>query len=420
MQKLQLLHTRLEWVAFILAIALYGGITTLFNFVHFTHLTDKKYQRIEGVVVNQYIKHKPSKSYTVLKIRHNGKFIYTTAKKTLPSMINKNIKLKVITNQLTFGKYLKGTFYLPSFHIKKAKDSRYQKAIDFVQNQHQDPFTKEFFSGIFLASSIDIAHRKIFNLLGISHLVAISGYHITLLSFLLYLILSPIYSYCHRRYYPYRNKLYDLSIIIFAVLLIYTFWIGAPPSLIRAMVMVGIGIFFIIRHFKILSFKTLLITVSIILASDVSMLFSIGFWFSVAGVFYIYLFLHYFSHWHKALLFIGLNGWLFFAMQPIVHYIFPVTSFYQLLSPLLTMAFNLFYPLELFLHTINQGDILDTQLLHFINLIDKESFGTFKVSSLLLSIYLLLSLGSIRYKYAFILLHLMMVGVSIKAFGSIP
>jgi competence protein ComEC len=84
----------------------------------------------------------------------------------------------------------------------------------------------------------------------------------------------------------------------------------------------------------------------------------------VAGVFYIFLLLQYSKSvktWIISLIFIPLG--IFVLMLPIVHTVFPVTSGYQLLSPLLSLLFIPFYPLVMGLHLLGLGSLFDTGLL---------------------------------------------------------
>ncbi len=98
------------------------------------------------------------------------------------------------------------------------------------------------------------------------------------------------------------------------------------------------------------------------------LLFSISFWFSVSGVFYIFLFLKHFSNLPKYLIFILLNFWVYMMMLPIVHFVFKVFTPLQLFSPLLSMVFVVFYPLELALHVVGFGGVFDKYLLGLLNL----------------------------------------------------
>jgi competence protein ComEC len=127
--------------------------------------------------------------------------------------------------------------------------------------------------------------------------------------------------------------------------------------------MMAFGFFLYHRSFKIISFEVLFVSILFILSIIPEFLFSIGFWFSISGVFYFYLFLYHFSHLKNWQIFLLLNFWVYIAMVPIVHFIFPDFSLYQLFSPFLTMAFSIFYPFEMFLHLIGFGDMLDAVVL---------------------------------------------------------
>ena len=97
--------------------------------------------------------------------------------------------------------------------------------------------------------------------------------------------------------------------------------------------------------------------------------------------------------------FVLLHLWVYLAMLPIVHVFFGTFSLYQFYSPLLTMLFIIFYPAELFLHFIAQGETLDP-------LIDYLMSIQIKVVEILLPlwslfIYLVLSVLAIFYKFFF-------------------
>ncbi len=80
-------------------------------------------------------------------------------------------------------------------------------------------------------------------------------------------------------------------------------------------------------------------------------------------------------------------------MIPIVHFIFYKFTFLQLLSPLLSLIFIFFYPLELFLHLIGQGDLFDFWL---IKLFDIES----KIYKIDTSLWFLLTFVTISLFFA--------------------
>jgi len=125
-----------------------------------------------------------------------------------------------------------------------------------------------------------------------------------------------------------------------------------------------------------------------------SLLVSLSFWLSVAGVFYIFLLLKYTKHWNKWLItFIVIPVGIFQLMLPIVHAIFGVTSLYQLLSPLLSLLFVPFYPLVMVLHILGWGDVFDGVLLGLFSLSQESKEHILPVW--IVACYVALSIGAI-------------------------
>lgn len=91
-------------------------------------------------------------------------------------------------------------------------------------------------------------------------------------------------------------------------------------------------------------------------------------------------------------------------MLPFVHYFYGAFSLHQLLSPLLTMLFILFYPLELFLHLIGQGTRLDFVLHYLLGL--EITVIELLLPFWLFLLYLCLSLAAIFSRFIFALLGL--------------
>jgi competence protein ComEC len=123
--------------------------------------------------------------------------------------------------------------------------------------------------------------------------------------------------------------------------------------------MLIIGFFLYDRGVEVLSMQTLLLTVLFILALFPRLFFSIGFWLSVSGVFYIFLFLIHFKDLSKRKQFFFLPIWIYFFMLPYSLIIFGNFSLYHPLSILWTSLFTLFYPLSIVLHIFGLGDLLD-------------------------------------------------------------
>jgi len=338
----------------------------------YKELKKSNYQNATLQVITQYNKRtKRGKYYTLLKLQFNNgiKFFGISWHRNLQNLQNEIISCKINTKKLSFYKYLKG-FFTSVYHIKKVSKKSYflkDKISNFISFQHKNNITKELFCALFLGQRISKVLRKKIQLLGVSHLVAISGFHLGVISFLIFLILTPIYKFFQDKFFPYRNRMLDLIILSSFCLFLYLYLVGFIPSLVRAFTMLIIGYIFYIRYIKILSFETLFLTIMILLAFYPFFLFSISFWFSVVGVFYIFLFLYYFKDLKPWKIFILINFWVYILMQPIVHYIFPTFALSQLLSPILSMIFVLFYPLELFLHIIKEGGLLDSMVLKLLD-----------------------------------------------------
>jgi competence protein ComEC len=397
LEKLELDKKVFFIIALVLILLFFANLFSYYQ--NFKKLTSSKYYQTTLKVTAVYPKRtKTGKMYKLLRLKmKNGIYLFgITWQKNLPNLQGRSITCKISVKKLTFFKYLKGGF-LPVYHIKilsnNSNDIK-RRLKDFISSQHKDKVTKEIFTALFLGKNIDKNLRKQIALLGISHLIAISGFHLGVLSFLIFLVLTPIYKFFQDRFFPYRNRMFDLIIISMLLLLFYLYILGFIPSLVRAYVMMVVGYIFYIRYINILSFQTLLLTLLILLAFFPELVFSIAFWFSVCGVFYIFLFLHYFEYLKPWQIFIVLNFWVYLLMQPIVHFVFPVFALSQLLSPFLSMAFVLFYPLELILHILNLGYLLDKEVLkllefkaHTIELKTPLWFMGTYITTSLLSIY---------------------------------
>ncbi len=307
----------------------------------------------------------------------------------------------ILTNRISFLEYLRG-FYATSLYIElHKKDTLYQKSLKFISSQHKIKDLTNLYQAIFLASSLSPTQRKIYNLYGISHLIAISGFHISILIAVLFFILNPIYKLFQQKYFPYRNRWIDLSLISLIILVGYLYFIGSPVSLLRSLFMYGLVIIFVFSHIRILSFHTLLITAIFLISLNPRLMFSLGFFLSLSGVFYIYLFLHYYKDMNKTIMVIALNIFLFLMMLPIVHYFFYLGSLYQALSIPLSILFSVFYPISLLLHIFKLGYIFDDIILKMINI--KISYIHIETPMLLYIGYIISSLIAIKYKIFFYL-----------------
>lgn len=354
---------------------------------------------VDATVLKQYTKSKNNRTYQVLKLKSSeGLVFYTTAKKSLQDIKNQEIELEIWPKDLDFYKYLT-TFYGPSkiIRINEAKSAK-QSLNELISSSHKEKEIANIYQALYTATPLDISLQKSFSNLGVSHLLAISGFHLGVLSALLFLFLRSIYGYFQNRFFPYTNAKKDLFIIVTLLLFAYLLFLDSPPSLIRAFGMLVVGFVLYDRGMKIVSMQTLFITILLLLCLFPRLFFSLGFWLSASGVFYIFLFLIHFKNLSKTGQFLLLPIWVYLLMLPFSLAIFENFSIYHPLSILWTSLFTLFYPLSIFIHFIGFGDMFDPALLWLLNL-SKEGVLV-GLNQYLFLLYILLSLGAIFYKIA--------------------
>ena len=374
------------------------------EFYHFKELTKNALHVNTATVLNHYTKtNEKGRTYDVFKLKLDGSGVevYTVSWRVVSMSIKTRVKVKLKVDKITFYDYLKG-FFAPSLALYTIYEDDppldVKPLYRFVEEQHESEKIAELYKTLLFATPISKELREEVQKWGITHLIAISGYNVGVISFLLFFLLKPLYQFFQSRYFPYRNLTADLTMVVLVVLFIYMVVIDFVPSFLRAFAMSVLGFFIYSRGIKVLSFEMLGLSTLGLLALFPHLLFSLSFWFSVAGVFYLFLFLHHFASLNRWVLLGIIDLGVFLLMVPIIHTFFPVFTFLQLTSPLTSLVFIAFYPLGLFLHVTNLGGILDTVLLEFLHV---------KTQSYLLSFpwwvligYVGVSLVAIRYKVA--------------------
>jgi competence protein ComEC len=401
MEPLKLANSKKEWFYLLSFLFIIIFFNFLFEYQKYKEFTKEELFQTNVKVLNIYKKEK----FTTLKLRSDDFTFFTSVSKDTNISKLDTLNTTIITKRVTFFTYLKG-FYTPTFNniIIQKPLTHIQYLSSQIQSQHQNEQIGDLFNALFFAIPLNKEVQELCAIYGISHLVAISGFHLGILSFVVYGIFYLLYNPIHQKYFPYRNKKFDLLILTAILLFIYLLYINIVPSFLRAFVMFIFGLYFLRSNIKILSFQTLLIVVLFIIAIFPKLLFSLSLWFSVAGVFYIYLFIQYFKNLNKYVAFIFFNIWIYLAINPITHYFFGTTSLVQLFSPLFTVGFSLFYPLELFLHFVGFGGILDSVIKMWL-LSRPETYEVFTPLWLFIS-YLVISFFAISSQKMFILLNI--------------
>lgn len=370
----------------------------------YQELIDDEVYETKVKVLNIY----PKKDYNILRLSASNFDFFTNIDKSESVEKLDILNILILSKNISFLDYLKG-FYAKSIIFKKIeKQSSFKdEIIKKIDSNHEDNITKELFQALFLAIPISKELRDICTNYGISHLIALSGFHLGVLSFVIYWIFYFPYTYLHKKYFLYRNKKYDLLLISISFLFFYLILTNVVPSLLRAFVMFVFAIFLLRYNIKLFSYTTLFIVFLIVISLFPKYFFSLGFWFSIIAVFYIFLFLQYFSKLNKYLQIILFNLWMFLIFNPIVHFYFPQTSYEQFLSPLITILFTFFYPFEIFAHIFDFAISFDGFIKKFLYW-DMYVYNV-ETPFYFLIVYLMFSLASIFYKKAFWVLNILMI-----------
>ena len=377
------------------------------SFVYYTYqdFIVKPFYYTEAEVLIAYEKIKNTRKYTVLKLKSKEGFTFYTTTHRKENFNHKYLRLQLFpTEKIGFKDYL-GTFYVKS-KIKHKEDlplTFKDILLENITSQHENKVLASFYNAIFFATHLEKELRDKIALLGVSHLVALSGFHLGILWGLLYGLLYLLYRPFQQNYFPYRQALFDVGLVTMLLLGLYVWFVDFPPSLLRSYTMVFVSWGVLLLGMELLSF-TFLTTIMLILMSLFPILVvSLSFWLSVAGVFYIFLLLQYTKHLNNWLIsFLVIPLGIFMLMLPVVHVVFGVTNPYQLLSPLLSIIFVPFYPFVILLHVLGLGGMLDGALQGLFSL-PKESVEKFVPLWLILG-YLAVSIGAIWFRKVFYVL----------------
>ena len=346
--------------------------------------------------------------FDILKLKASNFDFFTSFPKDEKIDKFQTLNIVFISKDISFLEYLKG-FYTKTvyFDFLEKKEKFKDEIIKKINSNHQDKMISELFQALFLALPISKELRDICTNYGIAHVIALSGFHIVVLSFCIYWIVYFPYSFFHQKFFPYRNKRFDILIFTLIFLLYYLILTDIVPSLLRAFVMFCLGIYLLRSNIKIFSYMTLFYTFLIVMALFPKYIFSLGFWFSIMAVFYIYLFLQYFKNLNKYFQLFFFNLWMFLIFNPIVHFYFPQTTIEQFLSIIITITFAIFYLFEIVAHIFDFAIYFDGYIKEFL----EYKFYVYEVKTpfYFFIVFLISSFLSIFYKKAFWILNILMI-----------
>lgn len=125
---------------------------------------------------------------------------------------------------------------------------------------------------------IDKSTRELYSRTGSSHILALSGVHLSILVGLLAFLLSPL-----RRQYGFKGRLAENALTLLLVWA-FVFLAGLPVSLVRAATMLTIVIVLHSLHHPAPSFHALIVALIIMLIAQPMQLFDVGFQLSALSV----------------------------------------------------------------------------------------------------------------------------------------
>ncbi len=374
--------------------------TLLLEYQNYKQLTQFDSILIEAKVLTQYEKTKNGRTYQVLKLKANkGYSFYTTAKNSLQDVTEKTLSLELFAANKSFYEYLSGFYAFSKILSIEPSISLKEKLNRSIESEHNNTEVASIYKALYTATPLQKHLYGVFSTLGVSHLLAISGFHLGVLSMLLFFLLRPPYLFLQNRYFPYSHANRDLFLTVLFLLLCYLVFLEAPPSLLRAFGMLGIGFILFDRGYKIISMQTLLLSVIVLIALFPRLVFSLGFWLSVSGVFYIFLFFFHYKELSKRKQFVLLPLWLYIMMLPFSLAIFENFSLLHPLSIIWTALFTLFYPLSILMHLLGLGSSFDALLEMLISLGQNSHMVVLPYEYL--ALHIVLSFAAI-YKKAFI------------------
>ncbi|WP_164858289.1 ComEC/Rec2 family competence protein [Helicobacter pylori] len=365
----ELLATPKEYLWCGVVLSLLLAINLYLEYLNYQKLDFSKPTSLSAQILLQYPKTKDQKTYFVLKLQSKGMIFYSTIKEPLKNLQYRHAQFFGKIKSCSFLESLKSCFFQTYSFSLTRKHNFKSHVRHFIDSAHSNALVGNLYRALFIGDSLNKDLRDRANALGINHLLAISGFHLGILSASMYFLFSLFYTPLQKRYFPYRNAFYDIGVLVWVFLLGYLLLLDFLPSFFRAFLMGLLGFLACFFGIKLLSFKLLILACCIAMALLPKLLFSVGFSLSVCGVWYIFLFLKHTqiffkdsSFWMRSFQAISLSALIFLNMLIIAHAFFPMFSPYQLFSIPLGLIFIVFFPLSLFLHAVGLGALLDRLL----------------------------------------------------------
>lgn len=288
---------------------------------------------------------KKTKNNTLFNLFNNKKYLYY---KKIFYLLNASDLIKIKNNN-------KISYKLKQFIIDKIDNIKYSK-----NSIKAFAFSDSYY--------IDERISDTYKTNGISHLLALSGSHISILSIIILYILKKLNFSEFKRY-----------CIVILILVCYSFLANFSPSIIRATLFFFLLTINKLYYFNIKSINILFLTFIILIIINPYYLYDLGFQFSFVICFYLIIFKEYISSTNEFITLFKVSFISFLSSMPITIY-----NFYQI--NLLSVIYNLFfvplvsfiiYPLSLLTILF---PFLDNMLSKFILIMENASLLVDKIN----------------------------------------
>ena len=365
MESRKLFETRKDFLTFCLVVFCIFIINLFFSWQTYSKITAYSYCKTKAEVRSVNIRQKDSTLYSAIEfVSIDGYRFYSSKYYNATNLQGEVVEVVFDSSKIGFIDFLRG-FRAKCFDIEIVQNEpkKLQKiASEFIASQHEDERLQKIFVSLFFETRLPDNLQKKINEFGLSAVMSLSGLNLTLLVGLIFMVLNRPYRFFQERYFPYRNRNFDILLFSLSIMIFYAYLVDFTKPFVRALIMACVAFVLSLRGIKIVSFSTLFMTMVIIVAFSPSSLFSIGLWLSFAGVYYIFLFLHNMSELNGVKSYLLLGVFVFLTMSVIARILFPLFSLAQLSSPITSILFDFFYPVEVVLHLVSLGWIFDALL----------------------------------------------------------
>lgn len=402
---------------FAFAAALIFAFNLLFLFLQYKTFTEYPYTKLTAKLISQKVKvSQNGNRYTSLVFKGENITFKTISSDIFKEKEDGYFELTLKTSNVGFLDFIKGP-KLKATEIRELnkKDTLKQAVKEFITSQHADERIKELYLNLFLNSEVSSEVDDFIQSYGLGAFFALSGLNVALLTGFMFLLFSPLFAYFQDRYFPYANRTVWIVSASLLFLLFYAYLTDFTPSFIRAVVSAFALFYLSLRGENLLGGKTLIAAVIVCVSIFPTFLFSVGFWLSVYGVLMIYIFTKNTEFKNDTTSYFALSIWLFFAMQPILHYLFGIFTGAHLLNPIFGGIFDVFYPLSFVLHLFNIGWLFDDMLISFIKSAGELARYEFKTPTWFFAIYLFFALFAVFKKEWFLMFNITITVYGISA-----